>query len=91
MQVQGQLSIYDLLEESRFITELPQFAECIDCWCHDCRFNELNEAVPRDFAGEMKPCPACASCLEGGSAELCEIGSYDNGCKTRALDEGHQP
>ena len=84
-QVEGQISLLDLLEESRFINELPQFADCVHCWCYDCRYNTNNEAVPRDFAGEMKPCPSCSFCQENGVADICEINS---GCKLRATDEG---
>ena len=87
-QIEGQISFLDLLEESQFITEYPQFMECENCWCYDCRYNANNEAVHRDFAGEMKPCPSCDFCLTSGSADVCEIGSYQNGCKVRALDEG---
>ena len=87
-QIDGQLSLSELLEESHFIAAYPQFSECADCWCHDCRYNALNEAIPRDLAGETKPCPSCSFCLEAGSAEICEIGSYKNGCKVRAVDEG---
>ncbi len=90
-QIDGQLSFSDLLEETGFISEYPQFKECINCWCYDCRHNENNEAVKRDFAGIMKPCPACGFCLEQKNAEICEIGSYKNGCKVRAEEEGIRP
>ena len=87
-QIEGQLSLLDLLEESRFIAEYPQFSECAGCWCYDCRYNANNEAIARDFAGEMKACPSCSFCLTAGCADICEIGSYQNGCKVRAMDEG---
>jgi hypothetical protein len=87
-QIEGQLSLLELLEESRFIADLPQFRECGSCWCYDCRYNINNEAIPRDLVGEIKPCPSCNFCLQAGSADVCEIGSYQNGCKVRAADEG---
>ena len=40
------------------------------------------------FAGEKKPCPSCSFCIENGKADICEIGSYKNGCKLRAEEEG---
>ncbi|MDR2546756.1 MAG: hypothetical protein LBC96_04495 [Lachnospiraceae bacterium] len=86
--IDGQMSLLDLLEESKFIVDFPQFTECNDCWCYDCRYNSYNEAVLRDLAGEMKPCPSCNHCLSAGNAEVCEIGSYQNGCKLRATEEG---
>ncbi|NLL77677.1 MAG: hypothetical protein GX235_10605 [Clostridiales bacterium] len=64
------------------------FLECKRCWCFDCSHNTENEAVPRDFVGEYKPCPSCAFCVDSQKAEPCEIGSYDNGCKVRASEEG---
>ncbi len=87
-QVEGQLNFLDLLEESSFIKEYPQFKECDNCWCYDCKHNENNEAVERDFAGEKKPCPSCSFCIKQNKAEVCEIGSYKNGCKVRAEEEG---
>ena len=35
------------------------FQECILCWCSTCRHNEKGQAMPRDFAGDKKPCPSC--------------------------------
>jgi hypothetical protein len=64
------------------------FKDCLRCWCHDCKHNLYNEAVPRELAGRMIPCPACKTCEEDGSASLCEIGNAKEGCKLRALEEG---
>lgn len=64
------------------------YKECSNCWCSTCRHNEKGQAVPRDFAGEKKPCPSCDFCIKQKKAEICEIGSYENGCKLRAEEEG---
>jgi len=64
------------------------FQECDLCWCSDCGHNGLGEAMPRDLCGELKPCPACESCRKNGKAEICEIGSAENGCMTRAIEAG---
>lgn len=64
------------------------FKDCSHCWCHDCKHNLYNEAVPRELAGRMIPCPACKTCEEEGSASLCEIGNAKEGCRLRALEEG---
>lgn len=90
-QIEGQLDFFDFLNEAKFINEFPQFIECNSCWCYDCDHNENNAAVPRDFAGIKKPCPSCNYCIENGKAEICEIGSYENGCKLRAEEEGMLP
>jgi hypothetical protein len=71
------------------VTEKPQlFKDCSRCWCHDCKHNLYNEAVPRELAGRIIPCPACKTCEEEGSASLCEIGNAKEGCRLRALEEG---
>ncbi len=64
------------------------FKDCSRCWCHDCKHNLYNEAVPRELAGRMIPCPACKTCEEEGNASLCEIGNAKEGCRLRALEEG---
>lgn len=87
-QIEGQINLFDYVPETRFFNELPQFKECTNCWCYDCMHNENNEAVPRDFAGEKKPCPACSFCINEQKADICEINSYKNGCKVRAEEEG---
>lgn len=64
------------------------FPACNDCWCSTCRHNAEGEAAPRDFAGVKKPCPSCSFCISQDKAEICEIDSYENGCKLRAEEEG---
>ncbi len=67
------------------------YQECALCWCSTCRHNEKGQAVFRDFAGVKKPCPSCDFCVKQKKAEICEIGSYENGCKLRAEEEGIIP
>lgn len=81
-QIDGQLNLFDYMSEDTF------FQECVFCWCNTCRHNEKGQAVPRDFAGDKKPCPSCDFCLKQKKAEICEIGSYESGCKLRAEEEG---
>lgn len=69
-------------------TLIAFYQECALCWCSTCRHNEKGQALPRDFAGEKKPCPSCDFCMRQKKAEICEIGSYENGCKLRAEEEG---
>ena len=64
------------------------FEQCQKCWCNNCKHNEKLDAIPRDFSGVKKACPSCDFCLQSKKAEICEIGSYDNGCKLRASEEG---
>ncbi len=82
-QIEGQISLFDFISES-----VSFYEECANCWCSTCRHNAKKDAIPRDFAGEKKPCPSCDFCMSQGKAEICEIGSYDNGCKLRAEEEG---
>lgn len=96
LQIEGQLDFFEILMADTEDTpiamdEIMQFAECVNCWCRDCRHNEENEGEPRDFGGEKKPCPACRFCIENDEPEICEIGSYKNGCKVRAKEEGLAP
>lgn len=79
-QIQGQINLFDY--------GISLFSECSGCWCSTCSHNEKGRAVPRDFAGAKKPCPACDFCISQKKAEICEIGSYENGCKLRAEEEG---
>ena len=90
-QIEGQMNFFDLLSETKFLEEFPQFIECSSCWCYDCRHNENNEAVPREKKKKKKACPSCSFCIENGKADICEIGSYKNGCKLRAEEEGLKP
>ena len=70
------------------LSSVSFFKQCSNCWCRDCKHNEKLDAMPRDFSGVKKACPSCDFCLQGKKAEICEIGSYDNGCKLRASEEG---
>ena len=70
------------------LSSVSFFKQCKNCWCSDCKHNEKLDAVPRDFSGVKKACPSCDFCLQDKKAEICEIGSYDNGCKLRASEEG---
>lgn len=92
-QIEGQLDFFALLEGENLdkklsLREVNPFIECELCWCRDCKHNSNNEGEPRDFGGEMKACPACELCIENDEPEICEIGSYKNGCKLRAEEEG---
>ena len=70
------------------LSSVSFFKQCINCWCSDCKHNEKMDAMPRDFSGVKKACPSCDFCIQDKKAEICEIGSYDNGCKLRASEEG---
>lgn len=75
-------------EQKASLSSISLFEQCVICWCSDCKHNEKLDAVPRDFSGVKKACPSCFFCLQDKKAEVCEIGSYDNGCKLRASEEG---
>lgn len=75
-------------EKKEFIN---YFKECIKCWCKDCRHNKELDGKPRDFAGVQSPCPSCTFCVRAKKPEICEMNSYENGCKLRALEEGIEP
>lgn len=90
-QIFSDISVHDdsdnVLESENSVI-ISFYQECAACWCSTCRHNAKGRAVPRDFAGEKKPCPSCDFCISGQKAEICEIGSYENGCKLRAEEEG---
>ena len=98
-QIEGQLDFFALLNSDEdegsisknSMDEVFSFSECSKCWCRDCKHNELNEGVLRDFGGEKKPCPACNFCIDNDEPEICVIGSSKNGCKLRAEEEGIGP
>ena len=75
-------------EQKTSLSFISFFTQCKNCWCSDCKHNEKLDAVPRDFSGVKKACPSCSFCIQDKKAEICEIGSYDNGCKLRASEEG---
>lgn len=82
-QIEGQINLFDYIAEA-----ISLFPQCNECWCSTCRHNAEGMAVPRDFAGMRKPCPSCNFCISQDKAEICEIDSYENGCKLRAEEEG---
>ena len=101
-QIDGQISLFDYIAEEEYkaqstkkvhnnLSSVSFFKQCNNCWCSDCKHNENLDAVPRDFSGIKKACPSCNFCLQDKKAEICEIGSYDNGCKLRASEEGIAP
>lgn len=92
-QIDGQISLFDCMAEQgkgqkAALSSVSFFKLCNNCWCSDCKHNEKLDAIPRDFSGAKKACPSCDFCLQDKKAEICEIGSYDNGCKLRASEEG---
>ena len=94
-QIEGQINLFDYIsaedtkvDEKHDTIEISLFTECASCWCSTCRHNAEGKAVPRDFAGVKKPCPSCSFCVSQDKAEICEINSYENGCKLRAEEEG---
>lgn len=64
------------------------FKECASCWCATCEHSTLGGSVPRPLGDGMRPCPACELCIRAGKAEICVIGSADEGCRHRAEKEG---
>lgn len=70
------------------LVEGKTFVKCKECWCFDCKHNALNEAVPRTICEMEMPCPACNACMKAGEAQICTIGSADEGCSLRAAEEG---
>jgi len=94
-QIEGQINLFDYIsaedakvDDKHDAIEISLFAACVSCWCSTCRHNAEGKAVPRDFAGVKKPCPSCSFCVSQDKAEICEINSYENGCKLRAEEEG---
>lgn len=98
-QIDGQINIFDYISSEdksntgdiENIKVISLYKECINCWCSTCKHNAKGKAFPRDFAGEKKPCPSCDFCTNQNKADICEIGSYENGCKLRAEEEGIAP
>jgi len=44
--------------------------------------------VPRPFEDAMRACPSCELCVSDGRADVCVIGSAEEGCRYRAEKEG---
>lgn len=64
------------------------FKECAACWCATCEHSTIGGSVPRPLGEDMRPCPACELCISAGRADICVIGSADEGCRHRAEKEG---
>lgn len=86
-KLKGQLSFFDYTESEFIENKAKNFAECITCWCYDCKHNYYNEGVPRDLCGNKIPCPACDECIKQEKANVCEIGSSKHGCSLRSEEE----
>lgn len=67
------------------------FPECTSCWCSTCEHSTVGGSIPRPFAGSRRPCPSCELCVSEGAADICVIGSADEGCRYRAEKEGLIP
>lgn len=80
-QIEGQLNFLDMLV-------LGTFAECTSCWCSTCEHSTMGGGVPRPFGDSMRPCPSCELCANEGKADVCIIGSAEEGCRYRAEKEG---
>ncbi len=97
--IEGQLNFLDMLmagagdaEEEQVTSSVNYkaggFKECASCWCATCEHSTLGGSVPRPLGDGMQPCPACELCIRAGKAEICVIGSADEGCRHRAEKEG---
>lgn len=64
------------------------FKECTSCWCASCEHSTAGSGVPRPFGDTMRVCPSCELCISEGKADVCVIGSADEGCRYRAEKEG---
>lgn len=64
------------------------FKECSDCWCATCEHSTVGGGVPRPFGDAMRACPSCELCVSEGKADVCVIGSAEEGCRYRAEKEG---
>lgn len=64
------------------------FKECTSCWCATCEHSTVGGSMPRPLGENMRPCPACELCVSAGKADICVIGSADEGCRHRAEKEG---
>lgn len=65
-----------------------KFKECASCWCATCEHSTVGGSVPRPFGESVRPCPSCELCVSEGKADVCMIGSSDEGCRYRAEKEG---
>ena len=65
-----------------------EFSECTSCWCATCEHSTVGGGVPRPFGESMRACPSCELCVREGKADVCVIGSAEEGCNYRARKEG---
>lgn len=68
--------------------KVGSFSECSSCWCATCEHSTVGGSVPRPFGDSTRPCPSCELCVSEGKADICVIGSAEEGCKYRAEKEG---
>lgn len=85
-QIEGQLNFWDMLDGETF--QPGGFSECAICWCATCEHSSVGGSVPRPFGENSRPCPSCELCVSEGKADICVIGSADEGCRYRAEKEG---
>lgn len=64
------------------------FKECTSCWCATCEHSTAGGGVPRPFGDAMRACPSCELCVSEGKADVCVIGSAEEGCRYRVEKEG---
>lgn len=98
--IEGQLSLFDMtfkenkrqisnqVEEKVRGTAAGSFPECASCWCATCEHSTVGGSVPRSFGDATGPCPSCELCVSEGKADVCVIGSAEEGCRYRAQKEG---
>lgn len=101
--IEGQLSLFDLVfiesekpegekaeaPKEKTIRHTPgKFPECTSCWCATCEHSTVGGSVPRPFGEATRPCPSCELCVSEGKADVCVIGSAEEGCRYRAEKEG---
>jgi hypothetical protein len=84
----GRAERFPISQNKDTMSEINFFMECYICWCRGCMHNQYGKAIPRDLCGKWISCPACEECRKEGRAEVCEIGSAENGCMTRAIETG---
>lgn len=64
------------------------FPECSSCWCATCEHSTVGGSIPRLLGERELPCPSCELCVKDGAADVCVIGSAEEGCRFRAEKEG---
>ena len=100
-EIEGQLNFLDMLTveptendvqeaglEQQETFHPGEFAECSSCWCATCEHSTVGGGVPRPFGESTRPCPSCELCVSEGKADVCVIGSADEGCRYRAEKDG---